>query len=535
MSARELVRERIATHGFARASEGARIGARIPGEIPPGWVCDMKSLMLDPAWLNAYAELFWERFSGTEPFQVAGLETAGIPLVAAIVMKGVERGTPVNGFYLRKSRKRYDLMKRIEGRPDAHPVILVDDLVNTGGTIRKHMIELADAGINVSHVFTIISFRSPSSYDLSAPLDSLFELSDFGLATQSRTRDMPHEIFEIRWRHREERPSLNMVIQKSRPVFDDERVYFGTDDGVVKALSKTDGEVIWSHEIGRHPPGKGILSSPALYDGILYIGAYDGDVYALDAGSGAVRWRYRDADWVGSSPCVSARHSLIYIGLEFGLFRKRGGIVALRAADGTAAWSDRTPELTHGSPLYIEEHETVVIGSNDGVAYAYDARHGGRHWIAQTPSDIKVAPAYADDIVFVPSVDGTLSALDVRTGRLAWTFATGGLYSTPLVRHGIVYIASLDKCIYALDASSGTERSRFETRGRIFASPIFADEAIWIGSNDGRVYTLSPKTLALQGSHQFSERIVNALAYDEPTRTYFVPTVANELYCCKKK
>src|SRR6185436_914631 len=98
------------------------------------------------------------------PFQVGGMETAGIPLVAAIVMKSLERGTPVNGFYIRKSRKRQGLLKYIEGTLTNEPVILVDDLINSGTSVNKQIAILRDAGMKVSEIFVLLAFREDAAY-----------------------------------------------------------------------------------------------------------------------------------------------------------------------------------------------------------------------------------------------------------------------------------------------------------------------------------------------------------------------------------
>ena len=49
------------------------------------------------------------------PFQVGGMEAAAIPLLSAILMKSLSRGTPVNGFIVRKERKTYGAGSSIEG------------------------------------------------------------------------------------------------------------------------------------------------------------------------------------------------------------------------------------------------------------------------------------------------------------------------------------------------------------------------------------------------------------------------------------
>jgi orotate phosphoribosyltransferase len=59
-------------------------------------------------------------------YQISGLETAAIILVTGMAME-----TGMNGFYIRKSRKKHGLYNMIEGRLSDAPVIIVDDLMNS--------------------------------------------------------------------------------------------------------------------------------------------------------------------------------------------------------------------------------------------------------------------------------------------------------------------------------------------------------------------------------------------------------------------
>jgi outer membrane protein assembly factor BamB len=202
---------------------------------------------------------------------------------------------------------------------------------------------------------------------------------------------------------------------------------------------------------------------------------------------------------------------------------------------GARRWIAYHPSLTHGSPTYINALGLVVIGSNNGITYAYDSTDGTLKWSHQSGGDIKTAPAFyaENDLVLTPSADGTLYALRASDGSVAWAHATAGIYSTPRVIDGAIYLASLDKHLYRLDAHGHVVWS-LETRGRIFASPILAEDSIWIGSNDGRVYEVNPNNGMTRGFHQLSERVVNAIAYAPQTQRFFVPTVANEMYCFER-
>jgi len=75
---------------------------------------------------------------------------------------------------------------------------------------------------------------------------------------------------------------LHLVVPKSAPVLDENYVFYGTDLGEFIALHQEDGSLAWNFRIGSHPKGKGIFSSPALYNELIYFGAHDGNVYALE-------------------------------------------------------------------------------------------------------------------------------------------------------------------------------------------------------------------------------------------------------------
>lgn len=543
MSSYDDLKQAIQKQVLKRRENGTLIIESEQTGSSASWLFDFRALMLQPHWLNRYTEIFWERYASRYPFQVAGMETVGIALVAAIVMKGVERGTPVNGFFIRKSRKRQGLMKIIEGTLTDDPVIFVDDLINSGQTLNKQMMILSSAGKKMTDAFVLLAFRDRDAYQFAnthqVALASLFTLKDFALPLlESNASEIPKESFETLWHFEAPNPGFHVVVQKSAPVLDDRRVFFGSDAGTFRALSQETGELLWEFEIGRHPLGKGILSSPALYNGVVYFGAYDGNVYALDAETGNVRWTYTDADWVGSSPSLAPELGLLFIGLEFGLLRKRGGIVALSMETGKKVWENRTGALTHGSPLYLPEEGLVVVGSNDGIVYAYAAKTGVLRWQYQTGSDIKTSFAYDAKrrIVLFGSMDTKCYALSARDGSPLFARQTGGgVYSTPLVAGDTVYVASLDKRLYAIDLDTWQDRWIFETSGRIFSSPILIEHSIWIGSNDGRLYELDQQKGILLNFFQATERIVNKIAYSPKTKKFFVPTVANEIYCLKRK
>jgi outer membrane protein assembly factor BamB len=477
-------------------------------------------------------------------FKWGGLETASIAIITAIVMKGHQRGTPVAGFYIRKSRKIIGLQKIIEGEVNDHPVILVDDLINSGNTFLKQLEVLKREHKKVIDIFTLVRFRDLAEYTFARKenivITAPFTLADFGIKSATQAQLPRHDIFNFEWMHQSPRPNYFYRVPKSSPILDGDKVYFGSDDGVMRALDQATGKEQWKFRIyGLGSQGKTIFSSPALHDGMLYFGAYDGNFYALDAQSGKKKWIYMDADWIGASPTVAPDLGLVYIGLEYGLWKKHGGIVALNHRTGEKAWEYiDMPSLTHGSPAYSKKFNAVAIGSNNGVLYFFRATDGKLLWQFQTQGDIKYIPTFDETrgYILFGSLDMNMYILDVTDGKLIYTHhAETGIYSQPLVWNDRAYVVSTDKRIYCINLKTLTPEWNFLANGRLFASPVIAEDKLYVGSNDGRLYEIDPLTGKNSGFFQTTERIMNKIAYNPETKRFFVLTYANELYCLTRR
>ena len=76
------------------------------------------------------------------------------------------------------------------------------------------------------------------------------------------------------------------------------------------------------------------------------------------------------------------------------------------------------------------------------------------------------SPAVVDGVVYVGSHDSYVYALDADSGQLRWRYETGfWVRSSPTVVDGVVYVGSYDDYVYALDAGSGQLRWRYEMGG----------------------------------------------------------------------
>jgi outer membrane protein assembly factor BamB len=109
----------------------------------------------------------------------------------------------------------------------------------------------------------------------------------------------------------------------------------------------------------------------------------------------------------------------------------------------------------------------------------------------------------------LPAIGGTLFAvtfadeliaLDIESGSLLWSFATGApnqdfvISSSPAVAADRVFFGGLDGVLYALDAQTGAPVWNRRLGDRVSTSAFLAGGSLYAGTLDGRLHKLDPGT-----------------------------------------
>ena len=147
----------------------------------------------------------------------------------------------------------------------------------------------------------------------------------------------------------------------------------------------------------------------------------------------------------------------------------------------------------------------------------------GVKWTFKTGGPIVASPAIADGVVYMPSMDTYLYAIDQETGKEKWKYKSRmPIVSSPAVAGGLLYFVSSAGSLGAIDITTGkikwvlpTEFERkFEARNLhgypsaaqtipdawdIFtSSPAVFNGKVYFGSGDGNVYAADAQTGVLQ-------------------------------------
>ncbi len=148
---------------------------------------------------------------------------------------------------------------------------------------------------------------------------------------------------------------------------------------------------------------------------------------------------------------------------------------ATRDKPAAPSWT-YAPKRPHVPTAPTSAGGLVFVGGQDGKVRALDARSGKIRWVFATAGPIKMPPTIWESRAYVGSSDGYVYALEAATGRLLWRFRAapveryimvyGNLCSTwpvntgVLVNDGVAYFAAgIIDCdgtyVYAVDAKTG--------------------------------------------------------------------------------
>lgn len=93
------------------------------------------------------------------PIAVAGVELGGCSLASAVALLSHQRGRPLDAVYVRKAAKGHGSQRLLEGDVGLEagaPVVVVEDVVTTGGSTLRAVAQLRERGLRVVGVVAIV-------------------------------------------------------------------------------------------------------------------------------------------------------------------------------------------------------------------------------------------------------------------------------------------------------------------------------------------------------------------------------------------
>ncbi len=118
---------------------------------------DCKRVTLFSPAVPLIGKAIWEKIEEEEIHAVGGLTLGADPLVLAVCAYAGLKGIPVEGFIVRKEPKQHGTQRWIEGYVSpGMRVLIVDDVVTTGGSVLKAIERAEEAGLEVARVVVLV-------------------------------------------------------------------------------------------------------------------------------------------------------------------------------------------------------------------------------------------------------------------------------------------------------------------------------------------------------------------------------------------
>jgi outer membrane protein assembly factor BamB len=287
------------------------------------------------------------------------------------------------------------------------------------------------------------------------------------------------------------------------------KVFAASRDGIVVALEPETGKKIWEQDFANYDNysfKKAMLwysnravsakisgGLSAAYESVFF-GTENGYVYALAEATGELKWKVGVKGEVISAPAVDAGVVLVNT--------TSGHLIALDPDTGEQKWiteSDVPPLTLRGVSAPAADSGGALVGTPSGKLQVTLIETGMVAWETQIASpsgatelerivDIDVKPLVFGGNVFVVSYNGTLSAVELRTGQVIWTREYGS-YRNISIDGNRLFVIDNSSNLYAIDRRSGVELwSNVALKSRNITSATPHGEYVVVGDKFGFVH-----------------------------------------------
>lgn len=141
-----------------------------------------KATTLDPEGQVLIGNVFFERIKDLRLDAIGGLTMGADPIAVATSLISYQKGLTIKTFCIRKEPKKHGLKLWIEGNlNDKDNVIIVEDVITTGGSTIKAIERARESNVNVVSAITLIDREEggrEAIEKLGIPVESIFTKTD---------------------------------------------------------------------------------------------------------------------------------------------------------------------------------------------------------------------------------------------------------------------------------------------------------------------------------------------------------------------
>ena len=360
-------------------------------------------------------------------------------------------------------------------------------------------VALGTERFGVGLLYGVVRFRDTPTY---CALLALIALVSLGAAPKRKPiKPEPAPLFPVEpaWAFMLETPP------SAAGGMDAKRVYIPLQTGQMIALDRETGDERWTTSAETR-------FSPLVAPGRVVV-ATDKGLRAVDTSDGDERWF---TDLPGIAAPLAAEGGLLVATTS------SGEAAAVRVGTGELVWRRPLGGVTRYAAAMLPNGP--IAFSLDSQVVALDRETGEPLWTRALPGTLS-PPAVARGLVLVGSTSNDFYALEAKNGAEAWNWRVGGDVIGAVADGEVVYFASLDNVLRAVNRSNGNQRWKTVVPTRPAAAPIAFNDIVVLAGVAPRVDSFLGKTGKAQGSHTATSEFEGAPLVDRPLKPFQVGMV----------
>lgn len=159
------------------------------------------------------------------------------------------------------------------------------------------------------------------------------------------------------------------------------------------------------------------------------------------------------------------------------------------------------------TPFPVSYSPSIIVTNDNQMVYAINPSTGAKNWEFQLPyfptipaSEFSPSPLLYNGMLYLASsYTDTIYKLNAKTGKLVKklvVFPHGPftMQATPIADGKLLYLATSNDSLYAVDTGSGAATWVFGTTAPLVSSPTIFSGCVFIANTDGHLYRIDKTT-----------------------------------------
>ena len=287
--------------------------------------------------------------------------------------------------------------------------------------------------------------------------------------------------------------------------------FLASPDGSVQKRGLSTGAIQWKTKL--EGPSQ---SGWALYAGSLYGGDTRGHIYSINAETGAIQWKTLTKGVFFSKPLVNSD--------QIWVMNSLGSLQSYERETGRFLWQQNDPGAITTSlwsfqgPLFFQN--LVLAGFPSAILQAFDPVSGKAIWnesfqtstaSSDSFNDLKAITVSGDDL-FASSFNGNLRVWQSANGskKLLWEKKLSLHAPLTIGKDGMIFLSARDGTVQALDSKTGFVKWQYQILRGLGTQVALSQNNIWVGTSAGEVFIFSLDGKLISKSNDYQAAIWNA-------------------------